>query len=41
MYNKWGDNVISIKTVEDLTEVWREIRIHADMIHVWCGGLKA
>ena len=26
--------------VEDLAEVWRELRIHADVIQLWCDGLK-
>ena len=38
--SKRGDKVISIRSIEDLTEVWREIKAHADMIQLWCDGLK-
>ena len=38
--SKRGDKVISIRSVEDLAEVWREIRMHADTIQLWCDGLK-
>ena len=37
--SKQGEKVISIRSKEDLAEVWKEIRIQGDKMQIWCDGL--
>ena len=39
--NKWGEKVISIRSAEDLLEVWNEIKVQGDRVQLWCDGLKS
>ena len=36
-----GEKVISIRSTEDLLELWKDIRSQGDKIHLWCDGLKS
>ena len=38
--NKWGEKVISIRSAEDLLEVWKEIKAQGNKVQLWCDGLK-
>ena len=38
--SKWGEKVVSIRSTEDLQEVWKEIRRQGDKMQLWCDGLK-
>ena len=38
--NKRGEKVISIRSAEDLLEVWKEIKAQGDRVQLWCDGLK-
>ena len=38
--SKRGEKIISIRSLEDLAEVWKEIRAQGDAIQLWCDGLK-
>ena len=37
---KRGEKVISIRSAEDLIEVWKEIKAQGDKMQLWCDGLK-
>ena len=38
--NKRDEKVISIRSAEDLQEVWKEIKAQGDKMQLWCDGLK-
>ena len=38
--NKWDEKVISIRSAEDLLEVWKETKAQGDKMHLWGDGLK-
>ena len=38
--SKRGEKVVSIRSAEDLQEVWKEIRRQGDKMQLWCDGLK-
>ena len=37
---KPGEKVATIRTNEDLQEVWMELKSHRDKTHLWCDRLK-
>ena len=37
---KRGEKVISIRSREDLAEVWKEVKSEGDKMQLWCDGLK-
>ena len=39
--SKRGEKVVSIRSAEDLLEVWKEIRAQGDKMQLWCDGLKS
>lgn len=36
-----GEKVISIRSTEDLLELWKDVKSHGDKIQLWCDGLKS
>ena len=36
-----GDRVVTIRTEEDLADVWREMRTPNSKIQLWCDGLRS
>ncbi len=38
---KRGEKVVSIRSAEDLMEVWKESKAQGDKMQLWCDGLKS
>ena len=38
--SKRTEKVISVRSKEDLAEMWKEVRAHGDKVQLWCDGLK-